>query len=179
MHQNWKAAFFADLVGRLMLFLGNKWNKQFFVGRSGERKGGEPSLFFFTMSWLSQNCNMAGFVLRSFFFNLYRHLFFISLCCVTPDAGQFIWIRLWAAYKQSREKNPQLLPDTSDTKIIKVGTVSSTHMSETVYTRMFWLLQLAESLAQRIILAWCMSSKVINRKVSYDVRKPSSLEYCY
>lgn len=154
MHQNWKAAFFADLVGRLMLFLGNKWNKQFFVGRSRDRKGGEPSLFFFTMSWLSQNCNMAGFILFSFFFfNLYRHLFFIRLCCVTPDAGQFIWIRRWTAYKQSREKDPQLHPGTSDTKIIKVGTISSTHMSETICTCVFCLLQLAESLAHKIILA--------------------------
>lgn len=154
MQQNWKAAVFADLVGRLMLFLGNKWNKQFFVGRSRERKGGEPSgFFFFTMSWLSQNCNMSGFVPFFFFsLNLCRHLFFITLCCVTPDAGQLLWIRLWAAHNQSEKKDPHFHPDTSDTKIIKVSTISSRSMSETIYTCMFWLLQLAETPACKLIL---------------------------
>lgn len=138
-----------------MLFLGNKWNKQFFVGRKRERRGGEPSLFFLTISWLSQNCNMAGFFLFSFIFFTSIDMWFSSNCVVwmTPGTGQLIWISLWTAYKQSREKDPELHRDTFDTEIIKVVTISSTHVSETIYACMFWLLWLANCLAHKIILA--------------------------
>lgn len=79
-----KQHFLLTLLEGWCFFLGNKWNKQFFVGWSGERKGGEPSLFFFTVSWLNQNRSMAGLI---FLFNLCRHLFFVRLCCMRSGAG--------------------------------------------------------------------------------------------
>lgn len=58
--------FFADLVGRLILFLGNKRNKRLIVSRSWERrKKGERRVCSpfppFIVSWLSPGWTEAGF----------------------------------------------------------------------------------------------------------------------
>lgn len=46
--------------------------------------------------------------------------------------------------QKQREKDPQLYPDTLDAEIfLKLGVARSMHMSDTIYTCMFWLLSVA------------------------------------
>lgn len=89
----------------------------------------------FMVSWLSQGWTVAGF-----FFYLCRHVFSIRQDCVTPDIGQVTWVTPCTAHKQ-KGKDLQLHPDTLATDIfVKPGVAGSAHMSETIYTCMFWLL---------------------------------------
>lgn len=62
-----------------------------------------------------------------------------------------------------QKRDPQLHSDTSNTEI-KVGTISSVHMSESIYTCIFWLLLLADSLVHKMICASHIPSKDIFSK---------------
>lgn len=95
--------FFADFVGQLTLFLGNKRNKQLTVGRSWKwhQKGERLVCSLFSLHCVVTESRLGWLGLSLY---LCRHVFSIRQGCVTPDVSQLTWVRLWTVHKQEKTR---------------------------------------------------------------------------